>query len=134
MTRIAIDATSFVRWADSHRPIGSAHQLVAPHSLRVQSLGVLLEQVRAGVLAESHARTLHERMTRQKVRLLGDRVTRATTWSYAITDHAVDLETAEFVAIARLQADVIVAEDPRIAALASRLGVTRAPFEQLFDE
>jgi len=53
---------------------------VAPNSLRLRALELLLQEVRAGKLTDDEALQIHERMTELKVRLLGDRVSRRVAW------------------------------------------------------
>src|SRR5690606_42047311 len=53
-----------------------------------------------------------------KMRLLGDRVSRAVAWRVARELDAPDTAVAEYVAVAMLQADVLVAGDAGVAAAA----------------
>ena len=60
---------------------------------------------------------VHERMTEMKIRTLGDRVSRRAAWDLAL-ERGVSVQDAEFVAVARLQADALVSTDPALLALA----------------
>lgn len=133
MTRFGIDAPTFVRLARSEQRPHATHQLVAPNSLRSRALQLLLQDVRASELDEEQALHIHERLTELKVRLLGDRVSRRTAWTYARRFDWQDLEDAEYLAVTALQADALVTVDPQLAAKASGV-VPLAPFEHLFSE
>jgi len=121
MTRFVIDPPTLVLLAEDGRAIDPAHQLVAPNSIRSQALDLLLQSVSAGELTEKAALELHERMTELKIRVLGDRVSRRTAWRIAREHNWPTIRDAEYLAIAKLQADVLIATDPELAAKASGL-------------
>lgn len=98
--------------------VDPSHQLVAPSSIRSEALELLLADVRAGRRSEPEAKEVHERITELKMRLLGDRVSRGTAWRLAREHDWATLRDAEYLAIARLQADALVTVDPKLAALA----------------
>ena len=60
----------------------------------------------------------HEAMTRIKVRLLGDRVSRAVAWQIARERGFDSTFDAEYLAVTRLQADAFVSVDPEARARA----------------
>jgi hypothetical protein len=64
---------------------------------------------------------LHERMTEVKIRLLGDRVSRRTAWRIAQEHDCETIELAEYVAVAKLQADSLITFNPELVALATGL-------------
>jgi predicted nucleic acid-binding protein len=113
MTRFVIDPPTLVQLAADDRRIDTAHQLVAPNSIRSQALD------------------LHERMTELKIRLLGDRVSRRVAWRIAQENNWTTIRDAEYLAIAKLQADALIATDPELAAKASGL-VPLAAVSDLF--
>jgi hypothetical protein len=115
MTRYAIDAPALLELVQ--RGISSPHQLVAPAALRSQAMSLVYRGVRAGTIDPSAVREQLDGTT-TKVRLLGDRVSRATAWRLAGELGLDDTGDAEYLAVARLQADALVALDPRIAELA----------------
>lgn len=121
MTRFVIDPPTLVLLAEDGRAIDPAHQLVAPNSIRSQALELLLESVDAGQLTDKTALELHERMTELKIRALGDRVSRRLAWRTAREHKGTTLRDAEYIAIAKLQADALIATDPELAAKASGL-------------
>ena len=98
--------------------------------LRSQALELLLTQVRAGEMTEKDARKLFDPITETKVRLLGDRMSRRTAWDLAREHDWPTLRHAEYLAVARLQADALVSVDPELVAAADGV-VPLAPLEAL---
>ena len=117
MTRFAIDAPTLLHLVAEDVAVAPGHQLVAPQLLRSQALALLFDAVRRGRLAEDDAADRLEAMTRVKVRLLGDRVSRRVAWQLA-RDTGVSTFDAEYLAVTRLQADVFVSVDPAARARA----------------
>jgi predicted nucleic acid-binding protein len=117
MARYVLDAPTLLHLLGTDAPLDPTHQLVAPSSIRSAALDLLLGQVRRGERGEPEALALHERLTAQRIRLLGDRVSRRTAWQLALT-HDWSLRDAEHVAVTRLQADALVTVDRALAALA----------------
>jgi predicted nucleic acid-binding protein len=112
MTRFVIDAPALLHLVGERVPVAAGHQLVAPQLLRSQALALLFDEVRRGELTEAQALDRHDEMTRMKVRLLGDRVSRRVAWEIA-RDHGLDSTAeAEYLAVTRLQADLFVSVDP----------------------
>ncbi len=133
MTRFSVDAPTFLRLARLGEQPHAAHKLVAPSWLRSRALGLLWREVRAGDLDEREALQIHERLTELKARLLGDRVSRRTAWALASEHDWEDLDDAEYLAVARLQADALVTDDSGLAAKAAGI-VPLAAYEDLFVE
>jgi predicted nucleic acid-binding protein len=130
MARYVIDAPTLVHLVDAELHIDPGHQLVAPNSIRSEALELLLHDVSVGKRTEAEAMEAHERMTETKMRLLGDRVSRRTAWRIA-RQHGWDtLRDAEYIAIARLQADALVTVDLSLAVKA-RDAVVVAAIEDL---
>jgi len=119
VTRFVIDPPTLVQLARDGGRIDPAHQLVAPNSIRSQALDLLLAAVRDGEVTEEEALDLHERMTELKIRVLGDRVSRRTAWRIAREHNWPTIRDAEYLAIAKLQADAVIAGDPDLAAKAA---------------
>jgi hypothetical protein len=93
---------------------------------------LLYRDVRNGVLDESGGRRQLDELAGLKIRLLGDRVSRATAWRLADELGWDDTPAAEYLAVAVLQADALVSDDPVLVAAASaRLRV--APFSELVE-
>ena len=130
MTRFAIDPATLVQLAEGDHRISASHQLVAPQSIRSLALGLLLQRVRDGQLTESAALTLHQRMTKVTIRLLGDRVSRRVAWQIARAQGWTSILPAEYLAVATLQADALVAVDPELVASAAGI-VPLATFANL---
>lgn len=130
MTRYVIDAPTLLHILDTDLAIDASHQLVAPNSIRSEALQLLLREVRQGQRSEQAALQLHERITELKMRLLGDRVSRGTAWKIAREHDWDSLRDAEYLAVARLQADALVTIDPELASRAESV-VPLAPLESL---
>lgn len=123
MTRYAIDAAVALRIVTDSLPVASTHQLVGPAVLRSHALSSLYRDVRAGRRGEAEGRRLLEQIAGLKIRLLGDRVSRATAWRIAAQHDWEDTALAEYLAVASLQADALITDDPALAAAAE--GIVR---------
>jgi predicted nucleic acid-binding protein len=130
MARYVIDAPTLLYLAEAGLHLDPVHQLVAPNSIRSEALELLLRDVRAGKRTEAAALEAHERMTGIKMRLLGDRVSRRTAWRLARQHNWDTLRDAEYLAVARLQADALVTVDSSLAAKARNVVVV-ASFDDL---
>jgi predicted nucleic acid-binding protein len=130
MTRFAIDAPTAIRLVREGVTVPATHQLVAPNLLRSQALSSLYRDVRAGRLSEDEAVVLLDGITTMRIRLLGDRVSRAVAWRIAKQLDWDDTTNAEYVAVAKLQADVFVTLDAELARQVVSI-VPTAPFEVL---
>jgi len=128
MTRYAIDALTAIRIAREGVSVHANHQLVGPKFLHSDALSILFRQVRAGELTEAEARAALDAITTMKIRLLGDRVSRATAWRVASELGLDDTFRAEYVAVAQLQADAFITGDPEWAATLDGV-VPLAPLE-----
>jgi predicted nucleic acid-binding protein len=130
MTRYGIDALTAVRLVREGLTVPEAHKVVAPNLLRSQALSLIYREVRRGELGADEARIMLDRLTTMRIRLLGDRVSRATAWKVAEQLGWDDTANAEYVAVAQLQADAFVTLDTDLARAVSGI-VTIAPFEAL---
>jgi predicted nucleic acid-binding protein len=130
MARYVIDAPTLLHLLDSGLSVDPTHQLVAPNSIRSQAMELLLHDVRQGKRSEKAALATHERVTELKMRLLGDRSSRGTAWRIAREQDWETLRDAEYLAVARLQADALVTVDAELAAKAANV-VAVAPLEAL---
>jgi len=130
MTRYAIDAGIALRLIREGSDAGRRHQLVGPVVLRSHALATLYRDVRAGAISEAEGRRQLERVAEMKIRLLGDRVSRATAWKIADALGWDDIATAEYLAVASLQGDALVTDDVELASAAEGI-VPIAPYEDL---
>ena len=130
MTRFAIDPTTALRLIQDDVSVADEHQLVAPNVLRSAVLTELYRAVRRGGLTRAEGRVRLERLASLRVRLLGDRVSRAVAWDLAEQLDLDDPTTAEYLAVAKLQADAFVTLDVEWARLAEGI-VPVAPFDAL---
>ena len=133
MTRYVIDAPTLLHLIANDVRISPRHQIVAPNLIRSQGLSMLFEAVRHGDLAEDLALQHHERLTELKMRLLSDRVSRRTAWKIAREHGWETTYDAEYLAVAKLQADALVTVTPVLAAKAKDV-VPLAPLEALAAE
>jgi hypothetical protein len=121
MARFAIDAPVVLRLVRGTATLADGHQLVGAAALRSEAMVILYREVRRGTLDAGDARDQLEGIAGLKVRLLGDRVSRGTAWRIASERGWDDVRRAELLAVAKLQADVLVTEDETLAADADGL-------------
>jgi predicted nucleic acid-binding protein len=133
MARFVIDAKTLLHVLERGRSVAAEHQLVAPASIRSQVMDLLLARVDAGDLTEKRALALHERLTETKLRLLNDRVSRRTAWDIARQHGRLTIRDAEYIALARLQADALVTIDADLADVATK-SVPVAELDYLFQQ
>lgn len=115
--RFAIDAPTALRIVREGIDVGE-HQLVGAGALRSQAMQLLYSEVRAGDTDAGDVRAVLDGIAGLKMRLLGDRVSRATAWRIAERLGWDQIAPAEVLAVASLQADVLVTDDPELAAAA----------------
>ncbi len=121
MARFVVDAVTLLRLVEREQAPAPGHLLVAPGSIRTQVLDLLLPEVRQGRRSEPSALQIHDRITRMKLRLLDDRVSRRLAWRLAREHSWATLRDAEYLAITRLQADALVTIDEALAAKAENV-------------
>jgi len=131
MTRYAIDSGTALRLVEEGRAVSPAHALVGPAVLRSHALSALYRAVRGGTLPEKEGRARLEGIAALKIRLLGDRVSRATAWRIASQLGWEDTAQAEYLAVAPLQAAALLAADAALAAAADGI-VPLAEYADLF--
>ena len=130
MTRFTIDAPTLLRLIRDDAELTAGHSLVGPAALRSDVLSLLYAEVRDGAIDERTARDQLEKLASVKVRLLGDRVSRAVAFKLA---RQLDLDAigpAEYLAVASLQSDALVTDDPALRTAAEGI-VPLARFEDL---
>jgi hypothetical protein len=130
MTCFAIDAPVALRLIDEGVMLPDGHALVGPNRLRSDALAILFAQACAGERSRDDARATLEKIAAQRIRLLADRVSRAAAWRVAEQLGWSDTSTAEYIAVAGLQADLFVTLDLELARRVSGV-VETAPFEAL---
>lgn len=123
MTRHAIDAQVAVALLGTGFAPAPGDSLVGPAVLRSDALALLYRD-----LPDAEGRARLEDLAALRIRLLGDRVSRATAWRMAREVGWSDPRPAEYLAVARLQADVLVTADPALLTAAATLHIpTAAP-------
>ncbi len=118
MTRYAIDAPTLLHLVANDVEVSPRHQIVAPNVIRSEAMSLLFEAVGRGDISEDLALRHHERLTELKMRLLGDRSSRRVAWKMARDQGWESTHDAEYLAIAKLQADALITVDPALAAKA----------------
>lgn len=116
MTRYAIDADTAIRLAREGISVADGHKLVAPNRLMSDALATLYEQVHLGALDRDEALGILDAITTMGLRLLGDRVSRARAWRIAQEQDWSQIGRAEYLAVAHLQADALLTDDPALTA------------------
>ncbi len=130
--RYVIDAPTLLQLLDYDLHVDPSHQLVAPNAIRSEALQLLLEDVRHGKRTDKSALETHERLTGLKMRLLGDRASRGLAWRIARQHFWETLRDAEYLAVARLQADALVTIDQELVEKAVDV-VAVGTLESLFE-
>ncbi|QDO87981.1 type II toxin-antitoxin system VapC family toxin [Ornithinimicrobium ciconiae] len=120
MTRFAVDAPTTLRLVQEGIDPGE-HQLVGTASLRSEVLSLLYREQREPDLGAAERNALLDRLAGLRMRLLGDRVSRREAWRIASELQLDDTRPAELIAVARLQADVLVTDDEALRSLANGL-------------
>jgi predicted nucleic acid-binding protein len=115
MTRLVVDCGVVLHLASAEIQVPATHRLLAPTLLRSQTLSVLHQAVHAGELAPEVALERLTRIWGMPIRLLGDAVLRRRAWDLAERLGWAETYQAEYVALAQLQADVLVTLDSDLA-------------------
>ena len=132
MTRYGIDAQAALRIIREGIDVPAAHQLVAPNLLRSHVLGLVYTELRDGTITEREGKALLDGLATLRIRLLGDRVSRAVAFGLAAEHDWPDTEHAEYLAVAKLQSDALIALDDELEGKAEGI-VHLAPFQALLD-
>ena len=130
MARYVIDAPTLLQIVSDGVTLNPEHRLVAPNRIRSDALNLLLADVRRETITEAEALDRHDRLTELKMRLLGDRVSRRTAWNIASEQGWPTIDEAEYIAVARLQADALITVDPALTKKSKDL-VPLAPVSAL---
>lgn len=115
MARYGIDVSTALKLAREGIRVSDAHQLVAPNRLMSDALAELYRSVASGGDRAAALEAL-DHLTTTKIRLLGDRVSRAVAWKTAEQLGWSEIGGAEYLAVAKLQADALVTLDERLAS------------------
>lgn len=130
MARYGIDAQVAIRLVRDRIAMPVAHQLVGPNRLRSDALSIIYQECRRGGISRDEATRILDGITTMRIRLLGDRVSRAVAWRVAEELGWKDIGPAEYVAVAKLQADAFVTLDADLARQVKGM-VPIAPFKAL---
>jgi predicted nucleic acid-binding protein len=115
MTRFVVDASAVLYLLSEDIQVSRRHELLAPTLLRSQTLSLLHEQVQKGGVPADVARQRLARLSRMKIRLLGDAVLRRRAWEVADELGWPTTYDAEYVALTQLQADALITMNAKLA-------------------
>jgi predicted nucleic acid-binding protein len=121
VTRFVVDSETLVRIAAGEINVAAEHKLVAPTLVRSQALSTLYEAARRGEISAAEGIERVTRINSLKVRFLGDKVLQRQAWKVADQLGWETTYDAEYVALAKLQADVFVTTDEDLARAVSGL-------------
>lgn len=131
MTIFVIDAQAAIELAATGATIPSVHSLTAPTLLRSQALALVYGSVRRGEIDERAGRKILDDIRGLRIRLLGDRSLQDNAWRIAAELNWPDTYRTEYIALTRLQADVLATRDEELAAAARRFVATVDPADIL---
>jgi predicted nucleic acid-binding protein len=115
MTRFVVDASAVLHLVSEDIQVSGRHELLAPTLLRSQTLSLLHEQVQKGEVPADVAAERLARLSRMKIRLLGDAVLRRRAWAVADELGWPTTYDAEYVALTQLQAGAFVTMNQKLA-------------------
>lgn len=115
MPRYVVDAGVVLHLLEHELDLPVEHQLLAPTLIRSQVLDALYRAVHSGELDEQEGRARLARFSEMKIRYLGDKVLRSVAWKVAQDLGWDSTNTAEYIALTKLQADALVTLDERLA-------------------
>jgi predicted nucleic acid-binding protein len=115
MTRFVVDASAVLQLVSEGVQVSPRHELFGPTLLRSETLSLLHEAVQRGEVPADVARERLARLSRLKIRLLGDAVLRRRAWEVADELGWSTTYDAEYVALTQLQADAFVTMDQKLA-------------------
>ena len=130
MTRYVIEPSVALALAERNAIVPNHHKLLAPTLLRSQVLAELYVRVQRGELSKKDANQRLDYMRGLQVRLMGDRVLQRVAWDIAQELGWKDTFVAEYLALTKLQGDVLVTMDQSLATDASKV-IAVATFEDL---
>jgi predicted nucleic acid-binding protein len=124
VARFVVDCETLLRIAAGEIDVAAGHQLVAPTLVRSQALSALYEASRRGEISATEGLERVTRINSLRVRFLGDKVLQRQAWKFAEQLGWETTYDAEYVALAKLQADALVTSDPKLARAVSGLVTT----------
>jgi predicted nucleic acid-binding protein len=115
VTRFVVDCETLLRIAAGEINVAPEHILIAPTLVRSQALAVLYARARRGEISAADGIERVTRINSLKVRFLGDKVLQRQAWKIADQLGWDTTYDAEYVALTKLQADILVTADPDLA-------------------
>ena len=121
MARFVVDHSAVLYLASEGIALAGAHKLLAPTILKSQTLSALHEAVHRGEIPADVARERLAHIARMPIRYLGDAVLRRRAWDLAAQLGWASTYSAEYIALAQLQADAFVTLDAELARSVERI-------------
>lgn len=114
--KCVIDPGTAIALADRGATVPAKHTLLAPTLLRSHVLAILYADVQRGARARKDAMKCLEYLRGLQIRLLGDRVLQRVAWEVAERLGWHDTFVAEYVALTKLQGDLLITTSGEFAA------------------
>ncbi len=121
MTKFVVDCDTLLRIVSGEIEVAPGHTLLAPALVRSQAVSALYQSARRGEMTPSEGLRRVRRVNALKIRFLGDKVLQQTSWEVADRLGWETTYDAEFVALTRLHADMLVTSDAELARAVSGL-------------
>ena len=128
--RFVLHHSALLYLAEADARIAEEHELLAPSSSRSHVLSRLHERVHLGDMAAEMAGQRLAYIRELHLRLLGDAVMQRVAWEVADRLGWSTTYEAEYIALTKLQADVLIAMDEQLLAAAQEIVATE-PVEAL---
>jgi indolepyruvate ferredoxin oxidoreductase alpha subunit len=113
--RYVVDCDTLLRIAAGEISVAPEHKLLAPTLVRSQALNALYEASRRGEISAKDGLERVWHFNAMGVRFVGDRALQSQAWKVADKLGWETTETAEFVALTKLQGDALVTSDKKLA-------------------
>jgi predicted nucleic acid-binding protein len=120
MPRFVIEPQVAIALAERDARLPARHRLLAPTLLRSQVLAQLYAEAKRGIRSREDAASQLDALRRLRIRFLGDRVLQRVAWDIAAELGWPDTFVAEYLALAKLQADALITNNPEVARAARR--------------
>ncbi len=121
MTGFVVDCETLLRIAAGEIEVAPEHKLLAPTLVRSQALSAVYAAARRGDISAAEGIAQVRRVNSLNVRFLGDSVLQQQAWKVADELGWETTYDAEYVALAKLQADALVTSNRNLAREVSDL-------------
>jgi len=121
VTRFVVDCGTLLRIASGEIAVAPGHTLLAPALVRSQAVSALYQSARRGEITRAEGLKRVRRVNSLQIRFLGDKVLQQTSWEVAEQLGWETTYAAEFVALTKLHAEMLVTSDAELARAVSGL-------------